>query len=107
MLAIIHRNDAKDAKKGDGFSAEAKRRRSIARVHRVHQNNRWNPQLNTELALLLKRQGKARLAANGRRPWQKLQRGHGASGAAINRVATHPLGERQIRHNFLNNHRVG
>jgi hypothetical protein len=37
----------------------------------------WIPQLNTELALFLKRQGKARLAANGRSPWQKLQRRHG------------------------------
>ena len=38
----------------------------------------WIPQLNTDLALFLKRQGKARLAANGRSPWQKLQRRHGA-----------------------------
>ena len=29
----------------------------------------WNTQLNTELALFLKRQGKARLAANGSSPW--------------------------------------
>ena len=36
------------------------------------------PQLNTDLSLYLKRQGKARLAANGRSPWQKLQRRHGA-----------------------------
>ncbi|NNJ96232.1 MAG: hypothetical protein HKP12_03650 [Gammaproteobacteria bacterium] len=62
--------------------------------------------MNTELALFLKRQGKARLAANGRSPWQKLQRRHGAREAAINCVATHPLGERQILHNLSNNHRV-
>ena len=38
----------------------------------------WVPQLNTDLALFLKRQGKARLAANGHSPWQKSQRRHGA-----------------------------
>ncbi|NNJ98023.1 MAG: hypothetical protein HKP12_12790 [Gammaproteobacteria bacterium] len=62
--------------------------------------------MNADLALYLWRQGKARLAANGRSPWQKLQRRHGARGAAINCVAPHPLGEHQILHNFSNNHRV-
>jgi len=37
----------------------------------------WIPQLNADLTLILKRQGKARLADNGHSPWQKPQRCHG------------------------------
>ncbi len=48
------------------------------RLSKTHCGFTWIPQLNTDLALFLMRQGKARLAANGHSPWQKSQRRHGA-----------------------------
>ena len=66
----------------DGFATKdftKKRNNSVySRLSNYFVDLTWVAQLNTDLVLFLKRQGKARLAANGHSPWQKSQRRHGA-----------------------------